>query len=214
HSVALHTLDGTGAHKGVEGFLGRMGLRQGRLCAEHERADPGEYHGSVVCLAPEHDAIQPVERPDDRVRLAETTIDDHLQIGESFLYPAHDLISQRRNLPIVLRRQSAEHRFARVDDHGIATGIAQGSHETMKRRVLRFIETAAGLYGRPAPPVNHSYPHLHRHRHPDGCTHGGHAGDYDFRPLHQVRSEHATRSTVAGATAVQVDLVISRLLTP
>src|SRR5579862_3981028 len=124
----------------------------------------------MIGLASEHDAVETVERPENRLRLAQTAIDDHWQIRKGALQLTHHIVSQWGNLPVVLRRQSAEHRFTCMNNHRVAAGFAHRAHKTVQRSSFLVIEAATGVNSRPAPALDNSNPHLDCHGYANGCT--------------------------------------------
>src|SRR5580658_413024 len=95
-AVARHALQQRGARRR------RGGLRRERpmQLREHERP--------VIRLTAQHDAVAPGERGQHRLRVAQSAVDHERQRRELCLEALHHVVAQRRDLAVLLRRQSAE----------------------------------------------------------------------------------------------------------
>ena len=107
----------------------------------------------------------------------------------------HDVVAQRRNLAILLRRQPLQHGIARVDDEDFAAGRRDRADEVADEAVvLTLVETDAMLDG---------------HRNRDGVAHRLHAIGDDRRLGHQAGAEAAGLHALGRAAAIEIDLVVA-----
>src|SRR5581483_2283097 len=99
-----------------------------------------------------------------------------------------------------------------MHDRDLAARSAHLSHEVVQRLEVRFVESRHATAGLLARATHDADAHLHRHWNTDCRAHGGNAVR-DSRGLpHEAGAEGPACHPVTGAPAVEVDLVIARLL--
>ena len=131
--------------------------------------------GVVVGLAPDHNLVdlsQVRAHPD---QVAHATIQRDVQPGELRLEPVDELVAQRRNLAILLRRQPAQHGLARVHDEHAATRLRHDTDEIAQEAVILVLVDPDAA--------------LDRHRDIDRCGHRRHAVTHQHRLGHQAGAE-------------------------
>ena len=131
----------------------------------------------------------------------DAAIDANAEVWKFGFKLVHHRVTQRRHLAVGFGRQTLEPGVARMDDEGLATGFTDGPHKIAHEGVtLGFVDANAVLHGDW---------HLARVHH---IQHRLHAIGHQLGLGHQARAKSAALDALAGATAVQVDLVIAPLL--
>ena len=74
--------------------------------------------GIVIGRAAQHDAVQPVSLGERRLQIRQTAVKVDRQVRLLRLQPLHQGIVERRNVPVLLRRQPLQPGLARMDDKG------------------------------------------------------------------------------------------------
>src|SRR6185295_942893 len=94
----------------------------------------------MIGLAPKHHAIGPGELTNYLPGRAQAAVEDHRYGRETSLERLHDVVAQRRNLPVVTRRPGAEHRLASMHDDGVAPRGHDSADEFRERGLLGVAE--------------------------------------------------------------------------
>ena len=190
--LPLHVGDQTSDHiiAGIDHFVHpeqtRIHLRQ------HPRV--------LVGLPPDH---HPVHMPQVSPALLDTlyaAVDYDSKLWEILLESIDPGVVQRRNLPVLLRRQTLQPGLAGMHDKHRTTRRGDGFDKPGKLPV--------GLHLIDADTV------LHRDRDIAGIHHGLDAVRHQLWLGHQAGAEHPRLHPVRGAAAVQVDLVVAPFLGP
>ena len=173
--------------------------RQPAGCLTEECFIPGcQPPGVVIGLAPYHHAIEMLQMCGQLPRIGDTAVDGDGQMRKLFLQLMHHLITQRRHFTVFFRAQALEPGVACVHDEHLAACIADSAHKIPHKTVaLGLVYTNAVLDG---------------DRHAHHIDHGLHTIGYQLRLGHQAGAKRPTLHTLAGATAVEVDLVVTPLL--
>ena len=128
----------------------------------------------------------------------QAAIDGDGEVRKLALEPVHQLIAQRRYFAIFFRAQAFEPGVARMDDEDFAAGLANGTHKIAHKLItFGFVDADAVL---------------HSHGHAHDVHHGFDAISHKLRLGHQAGTKSTALHALAGATAVEVDLVIAPLL--
>src|SRR6185312_5114076 len=99
-----------------------------------------------------------------------------------------------------------------MHDRDLATCIAHLTHEFLQRLEVRFVESRHGTAGLLARATHDADAHLHRHWNGDRCPHRRNTLRNPGGLPHETCAECAASDPVTGAPAVEVDLIVSRLL--
>ena len=173
-------------------------LRRWGGLAEEGPVDPGEQPQVVPRGAAEHDSIHPAERGPGLLQGRDPSIEYDLETPHLSLQAEHPVVPQRGDLAVLAGAQPVQPRLARVDDERRAARLGHRPREVAKTRV--------------AVEVVDPDPGLDRDRYRHRVAHGRDAlGDEDG-PRHEGGSEAPLPHARAGATHVEVDLVVSRSL--
>ncbi len=117
--------------------------------------------------------------------------------GKSLLQLRRDLVAQRRHLAVFLGREPFEDGDPRMHGEAPAPGLAHLADEIAE-------------FGIAVAPVDTDAV-LHRHRYLHRIQHRLHAVRHQRRMPHQAGADHVVLDPVAGATDVEVDLVVAGL---
>jgi len=151
----------------------------------------------LVGLPADHRAIHAGEFVAEGPEVPETAVEHDGEFREVPLQPMNVVVLQRRNLPVLLRRQAGEDRLPRVHDEHPAAGFGHRPHEAGEEFVVVVVVDAdAGL---------------DRHRHIHDLPHRRDAVAHQARLGHEARAEAARLHPVTRAADVEVDLVIAEL---
>ena len=130
------------------------------------------------------------------IRRNEPAVQYHGQVRPIALQPVHVGVVQRRYLPILLRRQAAQDRGARMHHEGVDACIDHRGREFGEEGiVVACIDADAALHG---------HRQLHRIAHPP------HAIGHQLGPQHEAGAERAAAHAIARAADIQVDLIVAR----
>ena len=110
----------------------------------------------------------------------------------------HDVVAQRRNFAVFLRRKSLQHGVARMDDEDLAAGGRDGADEVADEAVIFAVVEPD--------------PVLDRHRNRNRIAHGLDAVRDERGLRHQAGAEAARLHAFGRAAAVEVDLVVAPAL--
>jgi hypothetical protein len=121
-----------------------------------------------------------------------------VRCGKVALELVDHFVPQRRDLAVFLRAQALQPGVARVDDEDPAAGFAHLADKIAHEGVALDPVDADAVF--------------HRHRNVHHVHHGLHAVGHQRRLGHQAGAEGAALHPLAGAAAVQVDLVIAPFL--
>ena len=110
----------------------------------------------------------------------------------------HAIVVERRNLPVLARRQSLEPGLAGVHDEGAAAGVGDAADEP--------VEVGLGIL------VVDADPALHRDRHANPRLHGSDTVRHQSRLRHQAGAEPAFLHPIRRAADIEIDLVIAEAL--
>ena len=134
-----------------------------------------------------------------RVEVLDAAVEDDRQLGARGLEPVDAVVVERRDLAVLLRRQTVEPRLARVHDEGAAAGAGDRIDEALQVGLaVLLVDADAALDG---------------DGHGDALLHGGDAGGDQLRLRHEAGAEAALLHAVGGAADVEVDLVVAETFT-
>ncbi len=168
------------------------------LVAEHLPVRAREQVRVVVRGAAEHHAVDVCELAVDRRPVADAAVQHDHEFRELGDEPVHDLVAQRRDLAVLLRRESLQHGIARVHDEHLAARCGDRTDEVAHERVVLVrVEADAVLHG-----------DRKRHR----VAHRLHAVGDQCGLRHQARAEAAGLHALGGTAAVEIDLVVAPAL--
>ena len=185
-------------HVGHHGGLDLVLAERARPAAQKALVPRGHDPGVVVGLAAEHHAIHLLQVRGDLLVAGHAAIEHDGQLRKLLLEAVDHLVAQRRDLAVLLRAQALEPGVARVHDEHAAAGLGHGADEVAHEGVALFAVDADAV--------------LHRHRQVHGVRHGLHAVGHQARLGHQAGPEGAALHALAGAAAVEVDLVVAPAL--
>ncbi|CCC99889.1 protein of unknown function (plasmid) [Azospirillum baldaniorum] len=188
-----HPLLGVGRHR----LNHRVAVGAG-LPAEQTAVGVGQDVGRLVGGAPDHHAVQRGEMPFRFVQGADAAVDGDGELRVFLLQPVHEVVAQRRDVPVLLGAEPFQPRLAGVHDEVGAAGGGHGADELVERRpFLHLVDGDPRLHG-----------DGDRHR----LAHGADQAGDQIGLGHQAGAEAARLHAVARAADVQVDLVIAPLL--
>ena len=171
----------------------------GRGGVEEAAVHLGENVGRLVGGAAEHHAVDVFQMPRGRVEVFDAAVENDRQLGMRGLEPVHAVVVERRDLAVLLRRQTVEPGLARVHDEGAAAGAGDRIDEALQVGLaVLLIDADAAFDG---------------HRHGDALLHGGDAGGDQLRLRHEAGAEAALLHAVGGAADVEVDLGVAEAFT-
>src|SRR4029077_7431892 len=79
-----------------------------------------------------HYAVDVFQMPRGRVKVFDATVEHNRQLGMRGLEPVHTVVVERRDLAVLLRRQTVKPRLARVHDEGAAAGAGHRIDEALQ----------------------------------------------------------------------------------
>ncbi len=145
-----------------------------------------------------HHAIEPCQLLLHGGIGVQAAVDGKGQVRKIGLELAHHAVAQRRQFAVFPGRQALEPGVARMHDEHRATRIGHGADKIAHKGVALVLVNADAVLDRDG--------HLH-HVH-----HGLHAVGHQLGFVHQAGAKGTALHPLAGATAVEVDLVIAPLL--
>src|SRR6185369_5339093 len=151
--------------------------------------------GVVVRLAADHDAVYQLKLLSDMRAGGNTAVGGNREMRKVALEPMHDLIAQRRDLAVLLRRQTLEPGITRMNQEYLATRLAHGADEVAHEVIALALVDADAVFDRDGDP--------------GGIDHRPDAFSHQVRLRHQARAERAALHALAGTAAVEVDFVIT-----
>jgi hypothetical protein len=125
----------------------------------------------------------------------DATVDDNLQTGSRRLQAIDASVIQRRNFPVLLRRQTMQPGLARVHDEGLATSAAHRIDEPLEVGFAILIVNADAA--------------LHRHRNVHRGLHGRDARRNQRRLRHKTGAEAALLHPVRRTSDIEIDFVVA-----
>ena len=152
----------------------------------------------LIGRTPQHDAIDKVEM---RFRLGETgdaAIDDDGHLRHRGFQPIYPVIVERRDVAILLRRQSVEPGLAGVDDQRVGAGRDDAARQLIQRSFRILIVDAD--------------PALHCDRNVHGKLHGMDAVSNQRRLSHQTGAKAAILHPVRRTADIEIDFVVAEIL--
>ena len=175
---------------GAQQVLARLRLAFGQRAVEQVQAIR-----FVVGHAPDHHFIHEGELRDGFLHGGQAAIECDAQLQPLALEPVDPVVTQRRDLAVLLRRQPAQPGLARMHDEIRATRRRHRVHEGEEAVVVLLLV--------------HAEPALHRHRDAHRLAHGRDAFRDQRRFPHQAGAEAARLHAVGRAADVEVDLVVA-----
>ena len=131
-------------------------------------------------------------------KAADAAIDDDGHVWHRRFQAIDPVVVERRDVAILLRRQSAEPGLAGMHDQRIGAGCHDGTRERIECRFRVLVVDAD--------------PAFDRHGYRDRCLHCGHAGTNQRRLGHQAGAETALLHPVRRTTDIEIDLVVAEVL--
>ena len=153
-------------------------------------------HRVVVRLASDHYAVNVLQVSGDCFVGGDAAVDDDFQLGKLLLEAVNVIVFQRRNVAVFFGGESVQPCVAGVDDEGFAGGfVAQRADEIGDGLVFGLPVDADAVFD--------------GNGDADRVLHGVEAvgNQHDF--VHQTRAERAFLYARAGASAVEVNLVVA-----
>ncbi len=129
------------------------------------------------------------------LQAADAAVDGDAQLREFLLELVDLLVTQRRDLPVFLRRQARQPGLARMHHEHLAAGRGHGFDEGAQEHVVLAVVDADAAF--------------HRDRHPARRPHCRHGRRDPLRLGHQAGAEAAFLHPVRGTAAVEIDLVVT-----
>ncbi len=187
--LAVHVIDVLRQH--------RRALRQRRCRAEHAPVGVRQQPGRVIRRPADHHAVHVRQVRQRLVEVGNAAVDDDLQLRPQPLQPVHRLVTQRRNLPVLARREPVQPGLARVHREVPAASASHRFDELEQVLVaVRAVDADAAL---------------HRHRHGHRRLHRRHAVTDQRGFRHQARAKAPGLHPVRRAADVEVDLVVTEI---
>src|SRR5262249_10259597 len=126
----------------------------------------------------------------------DAAIDDDRHARQRGLQPIDTIIVERRDLAVLLRRQTVKPGLSGMHDQGVATGLDDVARELVERpfRILTV----------DADPTFHGDRDFHR------ALHRRDAIPNQLRLRHQTRAEAAVLHAIGGTADIEIDLVITK----
>src|SRR5690606_37287603 len=132
------------------------------------------------------------------VQSLDASVEDDFQFGEVRLQLLRDVVAQWWDLTILFRREAFENGDSRVYGKAAAAGVSYLADKITQLGIAVATVDADSM--------------LYRHIDFNCITHGFYAIGYQRRMSHQAGADHVVLHSVAGATNVQVDLVVTMVL--
>ena len=167
--------------------------------AIEQRVPFAQPPGVVVGLTPDHDAVDLLQLGLHLLIAGQAAIDLDLTIRKIKFELMHQAVAQRRHFSVFFGAQALQPGIASVHDEGVAAGLVQGTHKVTHKVVALGAINANAV--------------LDRDRDAHHVEHGLDAVGHQSRLSHQAGAKRAALHALAGAAAVEVDLVIAPLLT-
>ena len=148
--------------------------------------------------APQHDTVDMGEMLLRLRDAADAAIDDDGDIRQRCLQPIDAVVVERRDIAVLLRRQSVQPGFSRMHDQRIAPA-ATTPRASVSRADFRVLVVDADAA-------------FHRDRNFHRALHRGNAVGHQRRLRHQACAEAAVLHPVRRAADIEIDLVIAKIL--
>ena len=129
---------------------------------------------------------------------ADAAIDDDGHIRQRGLQPIDAAVIERRDVAVLLRRQSVQPGLARMHDQRVAAGGDHAARQRIERRFRILVVDADAAFHRDG--------NFHR------PLHRGDAVGHQRRLRHQAGAEAAVLHAVRRAADIEIDLVIAKIL--
>ena len=180
------------------GFFDALACQGAVYATQVQRVPAGEPPGVVVSLSPHHHAVKHGELLlHGRVGL-ETAVDGDGEVREVALELRGHGVAQRRDLAVLLGRQTLEPGIACMHDEHAAARLGHGADEVAHETIVLALVDA--------------YAVLDRDGHAHCVHHGLDTVGHKLGLVHEAGAEGPALHALARAATVEVDLVVAPLL--
>src|SRR5258708_31494027 len=152
----------------------------------------------LIGCAPQHDAVDKAEMVFGLGKACDAAIDDDAHSRQRGLEPIYPVVVERREVTILLRRQSIEPGLAGVDDQRIRAGGDDAARQRIQRDFRILVVDAD--------------PAFDGHRNADRALHGVDTGGDQCRLRHQAGAKPAILHAIRWTADIEVDFVITEIL--
>ena len=149
----------------------------------------------MISLAADHDSVDMRELLMHLSGGVDAAVDHDLKLRKIILELVHELITQGRDFTVFFGRKTLQPGVAGVDDEGLATRLADRSHEITNKPVALALVNANTV--------------LDRDRQAHRIAHGPDTVGHELGLGHQASAKGTALDALARATAIEVDLVVS-----
>ena len=171
----------------------------GAAGSKKRRSTSVENVRRLVGGAAEHHAVDVIQMPRGRVEVLDAAVENDRQLGACGLEPVHAVVIERRDLAVLLRRQTVEPRLARVHDEDAAAGAGDRIDKALQVGLaVLLVDADAAFDG---------------HGHGDALLHGGDACGDQLGLRHEAGAEATLLHAVGWAADVEIDLGVAEAFT-